>query len=421
MNILMISGSPWFQFRGNHSATYNTLKGVLRQGNKVTLIYPTANYPPELDNAREMMRVSPAGLKVVPVNISPKRIVSLYIKVTSILRYILDRQAENSLVAQFSKYLSYDVNLNIKFINAIGSALEEEKYDLIQVDYPQALKVISFLDRYRIPKVFINHEIQMVRALRTFEAEQEEYKEIIRKIGDVESFFLKKYDAVIVLTEVDSKGLKEFYSIDSYVSPHAIDTDFLKSRQTISEHIRLIYTGGESHYPNRDAIEWFCKDIVPILDRRLKNYKFYITGKWSDETIRRFSSATVVFTGFVEDLRDYLSSVIFVAPIRIGGGMRVKIIEAMAMECGVVSTTVGCEGLGVKDGEHLLIADTAEDFTNKVIELSQNVYLYNTLGTTARKFVVENFSIEVTGKRRVDIYKQIINQHNKTNCTIHNN
>lgn len=414
MNILMISGSPWFQFRGNHSATYNTLKGVLREGNKVTLIYPTENYPLELDNAREMMKVSPTGLKVVPVNISPKRMVSLYIKATSLLKSILDKRAENSLIAQFSKYLSYDVNLNIKFINAIGLALEEEKYDIIQVDYPQALKVISLLDRYRIAKVFINHEIQMIRALRTFEAEQEEYKEVIRKIGDVESFFLKKYDAVIVLTEVDSKGLKEFYSIDSYVSPHAIDTDFFKKLQTISEHIKLIYTGGESHYPNRDAIEWFCKDIMPILDKRLKNYKFYITGKWSDETIRGLSSDTVVFTGFVEGLRDYLSDVIFVAPIRIGSGMRVKILEAMAMGCGVISTTIGCEGLGVKDGEHLLIADTAEDFTNKVIELSQNIKLYNTLGAATRKFVVENFSIEVTGKRRVDIYKQIINQYKKS-------
>lgn len=403
--------------RGSHSAIYNTLKGVAQQGNKITLLYPTANYPMELENAREVNLASPPGFEIVPVNLAPRRSIPYYLK---IIRDIIKRRLSappERVLEEFDYYLSHDASfghflLNSAFINAIKSVLSESGYDIIQVDYPRALKIIDFLD-FKIPRVYVNHEIQSVRAMRTLEAEKKQggkYEELLSKVSSVEAQFLKKYDSVIVLTETDARKLKEMYSLDSYVSPLAVDSDYFQKVPSRLERVKLIYSGSEAHYPNKDAVQWFCTDIVPILDRRLKDYKLYITGKYSDETRERFSSANVVFTGFVDDLRKYLSGAICVAPIRIGSGMRVKILEAMSMQCGVVSTSVGCEGLNAKDGENLLLAETAEDFADKVVRLAEDIDLYAKLGSAARELVIKNFSIQATSKRRLDVYGRIIRQ-----------
>jgi glycosyltransferase involved in cell wall biosynthesis len=416
IKVLVLSGSPWFQIRGCHSAIYNALKGVARLDNAITLLYPTLDYSTELENAREVNRASLPGFELVPVNVQPVRSISYYVKtMRDVLKDRLSSQPR--FFKEFSHYLSLEVDhddvlYSAAFINAARSALGRAGYDIIQVDYPRTLKIIDFLD-FDLPKVFVNHEIQSVRAMRTLEAEGQQgarYEKLVDKVSSVEGHFLRKYDAVIALTETDSRALRKLYSLDPYISPHAIDTDHFRSVPS-TEHVKLIYPGGETHYPNKDAVRWFCTDIAPILDKKLKNYRLYVTGKWSDEAVGRYSSDNVLFTGFVDDLREYLSGAICIAPIRIGSGMRVKILEAMSMECGVVSTSVGCEGLNAKDGEHLLLAETAGDFAENVVRLARDADLYTKLGSDARELVIRNFSVQAAGKRRLQVYEQTIKRH----------
>ncbi len=412
----MISGSAWFQYKGNHSATYNVLKSVVELGNSVTLVYPTGNYSWELRNAREMMAATSNGLRVIPVNIMPRKINQYYQSGRRFFSKFLPGGNSDRLTSQFNDYLSYELNLNRQFGRVIMDILMQEDLDLVQVDYPGALKIVSLIAKHDIPKIFVSHEIQAIRAQRTLASEEPRHANTIQKIRQVESHFLKQYDAVFTLTAVDSAKLQELYSIDSMVSPHAVNTDFWKKQVALSKNRHLVFSGGESHYPNKDAVEWLCRDIMPMLDNRLGKYKLYITGKWSNATKKKLSSDKTVFTDYVEDLRGYLSGGISLAPIRIGSGMRVKILEAMSMECPVVSTTVGCEGLGVVDGQHLLVADTAEAFADKVVMASQMTDRSNRLGAEARKFVVEHYGLAVTGKRRVALFRRILNQKCKTDC-----
>ncbi len=407
----MISGSPWFQYRGNHSATYNVLKAVVNQGNRVTLIYPTKNYELELENARKMMEVASPGLEVIPVDTRTPLLARYYRSGKRIIAKLLAKPNFEQITAQFSDYLNYDNNLNKIFLWTISVILEKEAFDLIQVDYPAALKAVAVLTAHDKPKVFVNHEIQAIRAQRTLQPDGKGYEKAVQQVRNVEGYFLKQYDAVIALTAVDSKKLNELHSVDAFVSPHAVDTDFWRKREVIADHRRLVFSGGESHYPNRDAVEWLCRDIMPIMNQRLDNYKIYITGKWSEETKKELSSHRVIFTGYVEDIRDYLSGSISLAPIRIGSGMRVKILEAMAMECIVVSTAIGCEGLGVTDGKHLFVANSAEAIAERVSQVFQNIENFAAIGVDARKFVVKNYGIEVTGKRRVEVFMQIVSRH----------
>jgi len=413
----MISGSPWFQYRGNHRATYNVLKAVVNQGNRVTLIYPTKNYEMELDNAREMMEATSPGLEVIPVDTRAPKLARYYRSGKRIIANLLTKPNVEQITDQFSDYLNYDNNLNKNFVRAISAILEREAFDLIHVDYPVALKAVAALAAHDKPKVFVNHEIQAIRAQRTLQPDGHGYEKAVQQVRNVEGHFLKQYDAVIALTAVDSKKLNELYSIDAFVSPHAVDTDFWRKRKVIADHRRLVFSGGESHYPNRDAVEWLCRNIMPILDQHLDNYKIYITGKWSKKTKKNLSSPRVIFTGYIEDMRDYLSGSISLAPIRIGSGMRVKILEAMAMECIVVSTAIGCEGLRVTDGKHLLVANSAVEIAEKVSLISQNIEDFNAVGVEARRFVEKNYGIEATGKRRVEVFKQILERRPTTDST----
>ncbi len=404
----MISGSPWFQYQGNHSATYNVLKSVVNLGNRITLVYPTKNHEIELDNAAKIMKDASAGLSVIPVDIRPHKIARCYQSGRRILDRYLTKPDADIIRSQFADYMDRTVRFNKSFIRAIERILRKEAYDVIQVDYPAALKAIGFLGTTGLPKVFINHEIQAIRAERTLRLEKDSFTGIIQKVRDVESHFLKKYDAVIALTLTDSEKLDTLYGIDSHVSPHAVDTGFWHKKNVNPDRLRLVFSGGESHYPNRDAAQWLCRDIVPLLEKKLKDFHIYIIGRWSERTRMKFASDRIVFTGYVHDMRDYLSGGISLAPLRIGSGMRIKILEAMALGCAVVTTSVGCEGLGTSDGVHLCTADSAGEFAQKTIMIANNPGLYDNLGAAARKFVVDNFSVEIAGKRRVAVLKRIL-------------
>lgn len=408
IKILMISGSPRFQHKGNHSATYNVLKSVVAQGNHVTLIYPTKNYLKEIENAKKIEQDTPPGLKVIPVDIQRSKLNHYYNNAIHFLLKLSSKPKIKQKIDQFSDYFNMNINLNYNFVREIRNTLMNETFDIVQVDYPTALKAIAILQELQIPVVFINHEIQAIRMERTFRPEDDGYLTALQRIKEVEGIFLSQYDSVITLTAVDSKILRELYAINALVSPHAVDTDFWKRRQVPFKNNRLVFSGGEGHFPNRDAVDWLCNCILPALDRRLNDYQLYITGKWSESTIKQLSSSKIIFTGYVDDIRSYLSGSISLAPLRIGSGMRVKILEAMAMECIVVSTSIGCEGLGSSNGTHLFVEDDAEAFADRVSKIYNNPDGFLNIGAAARDFVVQNYSIDVAGKRRLEVFEQIL-------------
>jgi glycosyltransferase involved in cell wall biosynthesis len=148
--------------------------------------------------------------------------------------------------------------------------------------------------------------------------------------------------------------------------PTGVDTEFFTPSGTVrrAPH-HLVFTGSMDWLPNEDGIRWFVTDILPRLKALVPDVTVTVVGRHPPEAIRALATtdASVRVTGTVPDVRPFIESAAgFIVPLRIGGGTRLKIFEAMAMECPVVSTPVGAEGLPVRDGEHLLLAESAEDF-----------------------------------------------------------
>jgi len=166
----------------------------------------------------------------------------------------------------------------------------------------------------------------------------------------------------------------------------------------------LLFVGGFSHTPNVDGVLYFCREILPLVLQRLPGTRLWIVGNAPSAEVVAVASENVVVTGYVRHLAPYLeSALVSVAPLRFGSGMKGKIGEAMAWGIPVVTTTIGAEGMGLQDGVDALIADTSEDFAERVIQLHEKPELWESLAQNARKRVEREWSPDAVDKCLTEI------------------
>jgi glycosyltransferase involved in cell wall biosynthesis len=170
-----------------------------------------------------------------------------------------------------------------------------------------------------------------------------------------------------------------------------VDVEHYRYDGSPKESRSIVFTGSMDWRPNDDAVRYFHESVFP----RLPGYKFYAVGKNPSEALMRMSSQRFVVSGRVPDIRPYLHKAeVYVVPLRVGGGTRIKIFEAMAAGVPVVSTTIGAEGLPVRDGENIVIRDTAEGIAEAIKELSERPAMRSEIARRAYEYVRSSFSWE---------------------------
>lgn len=216
------------------------------------------------------------------------------------------------------------------------------------------------------------------------------------KLARSERRAIKRYAAVLVSSETERRVIPEAQNV--FVLPNAVsapDSDAEAAAGESSDD--LVFIGTMGYGPNVDAVEFFYASIWPLIKQNRPGARLWIVGPEPAETIRRLHDGTsVLVTGYVEDLEALLRrSGVVVVPLRDGGGTRIKILQAMALSKAVVSTTVGCEGLDVVDGEHLLVADQPGEFARQCIALMEDPSRRRRLGENARRLVEEKHRWEL--------------------------
>lgn len=184
--------------------------------------------------------------------------------------------------------------------------------------------------------------------------------------------------------------------------PNGVDTVFFQPANSVKEEEpRLVFTGSMDYYPNTDAALFFAHHCWPIIKAQIPEVAWTIVGKNPPPQIQLLAELPgVTVTGSVPDVRPYIEKAsLAIAPLRIGSGTRLKILEAFAMQKAVVSTSLGCEGLQVKDGRELVIADEAKHFAAAVIRLLQHAEARGVLGVAGRRLVEAEYSWDVVGRR----------------------
>jgi len=236
----------------------------------------------------------------------------------------------------------------------------------------------------------------------------------ISKLRSYEGPLCEQFDSCLMVSKEDEEKLKQVAPlVKTTVIPPSVDTEYFIPRREKYERNTILWLGAFSWLPNIDSLRWFVNEIFPLIVNKYPTINLNVVGSGNIKESKLKFPSQVKFLGYIEDIRDAMSSCeLAVVPLRIGSGVRVKLLELFAMGIPVVSTSLGAEGTGAIHQQHLLIADTEEDFANSVIMLLENEQLKNLLSKNARKFAIECFDFTIVGKKLEKEYLSVINTFN---------
>jgi len=193
------------------------------------------------------------------------------------------------------------------------------------------------------------------------------------------------------------------------VVPNAVDTQYFSPASGPADPLSVLFFGTMAYYPNVDAVVFFLREVMPRLRRSHPSVRLRIVGSLPPRAVTQLAGPDVTITGFVDDVRPYLERAsVVVAPLRIGGGTRLKILEAMAMGRPVVSTAVGAEGLAARHGREALIADDAESFAAQVARVLDDHDLAARIGLAARRLVEERYDWRASARVLEALYRKVL-------------
>jgi glycosyltransferase involved in cell wall biosynthesis len=216
----------------------------------------------------------------------------------------------------------------------------------------------------------------------------------------------------VTVSEADQHELARIAPQSRFaVVPNGVDTGFFQPGA--GRENEVVFVGGSNWFPNRDARDHFAADILPWLRALDCSAPIRWVGHASPaDRMQLRERYGIEMTGYVDDVRPYLrDAACFIVPLRVGGGTRLKILDAWAMGKAVVSTSVGCEGLAAVDGENILIRDTAQGFAEAVRVVCADQLLRQRLGANARSTVQQMYSWERIGEPMLDAYLSLAREH----------
>ncbi|MCC6748438.1 MAG: glycosyltransferase [Deltaproteobacteria bacterium] len=302
-------------------------------------------------------------------------------------------------------------------------AMERAIRRLVAEVEPQVL-VCDFLHTTRnmmnvafFPKILSQHNVEAVIARRRFEQETNPLARALYhlqwlKLRQYEEAASKSFHHSIMVSDQDRETLASEYGVTTTSTiPNGVDVDYFHPMETPAEGTDLVFTGSMDWLPNEDGISYFVKEILPLVRQQEPAVKVWVVGRQPTAALKRLAEATpgVELTGTVPDIRPYVArGQVYVVPLRIGGGTRIKILEAMAMGKAIVSTRIGAEGLDVTDDEDILLADEPAFFARRVVELLRDPERRRRLGVAGRAKVVDVYTWRAAVARFDAIHAELV-------------
>jgi sugar transferase (PEP-CTERM/EpsH1 system associated) len=286
------------------------------------------------------------------------------------------------------------------FTRRIEAILREQPFDLVVCDF--VTPAVNLPRSLPCPTVLFTHNVEAEIWRRHAETQTGWIQRFLygmqhRRMLRFERRTLGRFDGVLAVSAADRDTLGRLYpgAIHEpvHVVPTGVDTEFFAPTARATSPRSLVFTGSMDWLPNEDAMVFFCREVLPLIKREDPDVTVSIVGRAPTPTVARLAQQPgVVVTGQVDDVRPYMAeAAVYIVPLRIGGGTRLKIFEAMSMGNAVVSTTVGAEGLPVTNGAHLLLADEPASFAAAVVRLLRNIDERRRLGAAARALVTARY------------------------------
>ena len=394
INILYISTwDPFPPTNGSELRAYYLLR-ALAERHQVTLL---ASRPQARTASQGADLAPPHGLTMHTVPVDPFR----YVDTPQLLKFLspiplalwpsaLMRQAARRMAATTA------------FDAVVAFELPAASYALLFTGVPRLLDVDTALGFALRERMALDpNPLARVRAWLSW-----------RKAWLAERYLLPRFQCCTVVSPHElpyTRALVAGHGCQVTVSPNGVDCD----RNRPGEHVRapntLVYNGSLTYSANYDAMRYFLADIYPLIRERVPEARLTITGSTSGVDLDGLGLLDGVrLSGYVDDIRPLVGgSQVCVIPLRQGAGTRIKILEAMALGTPVVSTTKGAEGLDLRDGEHLLLADDPRGFAECVMRLLQDAGLRQRLAASARRLVERQHDWGIIGRQFADLVEGI--------------
>jgi len=369
--------------KGGRIRTYQMLRALKAQHHiTYVALHDGPTDDPALTQANEYANTVVRIPHVQPTRSEPKYWTDLVQSLVSSLPFAVWRYKSVELTSWLTKYAKPD------------------SYDVVIVDFlapaagvPDSLPLPVVLFEHNVEtEIWRRHAETATRFLtrRLFRLQE-------RRMRAFENAWCRRSDLVVAVSDADAMALEtNFGAVKPVAVPTGVDTDyFVPQGNTPREAALFVFVGSMDWLPNEEGVQWFCEAVWPEVRRKIPRARFRIVGRSPSPAVRALAddATGVEVTGSVPDVRPHLEAAsAMLVPLRIGGGTRLKIFEAMGMECPVISTTIGAEGLPVTNGTHLLIADDVAGTVAACEDIVSNPARASSIAGNAARFVRQHHS-----------------------------
>jgi glycosyltransferase involved in cell wall biosynthesis len=351
-------------------------------------------------------------------------------------KYYGSAQSNEDDLQQKIQYTSYDININISMFDAVTNLfskksndvdryydaefeklllreLRQTNYDVIQFEGLFVTPYLAAVRKQSKAKLIyrshnIEHQVWMRLAQQKSDLFKKWYLQLLaRRVKDYELQVLNKFDAVAVFTAEDKKTLLSYgINIPVEIFPVGIMLDDYRPNYNKTEFPSLFFLGSLDWMPNREGIEWFIDNFHKDLTDGDLRVKFYVAGHNIPDGFDDYEVLGKIFIqGEVDDASEFVNSkAIMIVPLLSSGGMRVKIVEGMAMEKCIISTALGAEGIGYTNGVNIMIANNRQEFYDAIERCISDEDFCRSIGINARKLIEQQHDVNVIAPKLVKFY-----------------
>jgi len=265
-------------------------------------------------------------------------------------------------------------------------------------------------------KSITHHNVESDLIMRRSKAAKNPLKKLFLylnglKLAKCEKKVIGQFNGNITCSDIDKDKLLSINSkAKIYVIPNGVDCSYFVPNSDKEKNGTIIHVGALQS-SNLDGINYFLNHIWHLIKKRRKDAKLMLVGGSVPNSIRKLGETAddIQVTGYVPDVRPYVwNAAVFIVPLRIGGGTRLKILDALSMEKAVVSTTIGAEGIEVTHGENIMIADRPKEFAEYVVKLIENPTERKKIGINGRKLTQKNYDWSLIGMRQLDVFNNML-------------
>ncbi|MBN2487082.1 MAG: glycosyltransferase family 4 protein [Bacteroidales bacterium] len=395
MRILQVCNKvPFPPKDGGSIAMFNLARGLAIEGNPVDILAMETHKHPASFNNSELPENITLETVFVETSIKPlKAAINLIFKRTPY-------NAERFISGSFARRLE--------------NLLKQKNYDIVQLEGLYLTPYIPVIRKNSSAKISLrSHNIENDIWKRLYKNEKSLIKKIYlyilyKRVLRMEKQTINEYDFLVPITYLDAvEYVKYGNKKPSKVIPTGIPAADIASELKVRGKRKLYFIGSLDWLPNQEGIMWFIKNVWPMLNHFYSHIEFHVAGRNAPEWFEKaLGKPGIFFHGEVACARDFARGFdIMIVPLLSGGGMRVKIVEAMSLGKVIVTTTIGAEGLDLIPNYHAIITDSPADFATGVQVLMENTDFFIKLGENAIRFIRNNYTNRVLAGELANFYQ----------------